>query len=334
MDTLQNTATQNLQDITTLIFGHTAGHRAMIVYDERSPLSQILTQAYRSILPEATVIHFDQTEPDIIFSQFETLKPEDLVILIQSSSFRLSKFRIRLELFHRNLKVIEHPHLARIREEEYKTYVAALAYDPGYYRTIGPRLKEHIDQAQQIKIIGENAELLYDTPFLGAKLNIGDYSNMNNMGGQFPIGEVFTEPAFHTRSSGTVEIFAFGDASFSVDFPEKPFSAVIENGQLVSCPDAPRAFQEVLQNMSEKEEVVWVRELGFGLNRAMTREQHLTDIGAYERMCGVHLSLGSKHLQYKKPEFPNKGGFHVDVFLVTKRAEIDGVCVYEEGRYL
>lgn len=334
LNSLQKTAECYLQDVAELVFNHTSKQRAMIVYDAQSPLSRLLTQAYRSVLPEAAAIDFDQTAPEAILSRFETLNPEDWVILIQSTSFRLSQFRIRLELFHRNLKVIEHPHLARMREAEYLSYVDSLAYDPGYYRTVGPQLKKRIDQAKQIKIIGDSAELLYDSPFLAAKLNIGDYAGMNNIGGQFPIGEVFTEAKAHDRTNGTVQIFAYGDARFSVNVPEKPFTALIQNGRLEACPEAPDGFQTVLQDIREKEGVVWVRELGFGLNRALTRTQRVTDIGTYERMCGIHLSLGTKHLQYKKPEFPNKGGFHVDVFLVAKRVEIDGVCVYKGGRYL
>ncbi len=333
-DSLQNVLIRHLKDIATLVFEHTTQHHAMIIYDEASPLARRLTEAYQTLLPQAESINFDQTAQDTILSRFEALKPGDWVILIQSTSFRLSKFRIRLELFHRGLKVIEHPHLARIKDSEIETYIASLAYDPGYYRTLGPRLKAQIDVAQQIKIKGEAATLLYDTPFLGAKLNIGEYTGMRNMGGQFPIGEVFTEPRDHKQVNGTVEIFAFGDARFSVNIPEKPFSVQIENGQITACHHAPQGFQTVLQDIREKEGVVWVRELGFGLNRAMTRTQSLTDIGAYERMCGIHLSLGTKHLQYKKPEFPNKGGCHVDVFLVARKAEIDGIAVYESDRYL
>ncbi|MFQ5587447.1 MAG: hypothetical protein ACE5F7_01285, partial [Nitrospiria bacterium] len=70
------------------------------------------------------------------------------------------------------------------------------------------------------------------------------------------------------------------------------------------------------------------------LNRALTRTRRVTDIGTYERMCGIHLSLGAKHLQYKKPEFPKKGGFHVDVFLNAEQVSIDTVCVYKDERYL
>jgi hypothetical protein len=44
--------------------------------------------------------------------------------------------------------------------------------------------------------------------------------------------------------------------------------------------------------------------------------------------------LGTKHLQYKKPGFPKKGGFHVDVFVDAQTVEIDGVTIFEEGAYI
>jgi hypothetical protein len=236
-------------------------------------------------------------------------------------------------LFDRCLKVIEHPHLARIGEGELATYIEALAYDPAYYREVGPRLGERIARASQVKIITDNAELIYESTFEGPKLNIGHYEGMKNVGGQFPIGEIFTEPRDVTRVNGTVKLFAFGNTDFSVNFPNNPFIAKIERGLLVSSPDAPKAFHTVLDEIRSKEEVVWVRELGFGLNRALTREKHVTDIGTYERMCGLHFSLGTKHLQYKKPGFPRKQGFHVDVFVDSPRVEIDGWVVFQNGCY-
>ncbi|HEY5649668.1 MAG TPA: hypothetical protein VIU33_09215, partial [Nitrospiria bacterium] len=302
-------------------------------YDEQSELAKRVAQAYRSVLPDAQFINFDHINPDEILTTFDTLSPKDLVVLIQSESFRLSQFRIRIELFNRKLKVIEHPHLGRMKPEEYQTYFDSLAYDPDYYRTMGPKLKERIARAKGIKLIHGKSELVYEGPFEDVKLNIGDYRQMKNTGGQFPIGEIFTEPKDVTRVNGEVSLFAFGDTDFSVNIPEKPFTARIEGGLITGCPDAPLTFHAVLDEIRQQEGKVWVRELGFGLNRAFSRERTVTDIGTYERMCGIHLSLGTKHLQYKKPGFPKRQGFHVDVFVDTERVEIDGAAVYREGKY-
>ena len=330
---LLETARRNIHDTVTIALGHTPDQQAVIVYDNATGLSKLLAEAYHRVLPDALFLNFDTSAPDDILKRIDALATGDLVVLIQSTSFRFTKFRIRIELFERRLKVIEHPHLGRIRSEEYPTYIDSLAYDPSYYRSVGPRLRERIASAARLKIIGKDAELYYNSPFLDPKPNIGFYEGMKNIGGQFPIGEIFTEPRDVTKTNGTVRLFAFGGPDFSVRVPDKPFTAIIQEGHLVSSPDAPKAFLSVLDDIRSKEEVVWVRELGFGLNRALTRERRVSDIGTYERMLGLHLSLGSKHLQYKKAGFPKRQGFHVDVFIDTQRVEIDGVPIWEDGCY-
>jgi aminopeptidase len=326
-------ALSHIRDTITIALDHAPDRPALIVYDEHSRLSRLLGQAYRAILRNANAVNFDRSSPEAIMKMVDSLSPGDLVVLVQSASFRLSRFRIRIELFKRGLKVIEHPHLSRMREEEFQAYFDSLAYDPSYYRMVGPLLQERITRASRITISGETAKLIYDSGFLEPKLNIGHYEGMKNIGGQFPIGEVFTEPADLRSVNGSVTFFAFGDADFSVHFPDRPFTVFIERGLLVSSPDAPAAFRAVLDEIRRTEKTVSVRELGFGLNQAFSRVRRVTDIGSYERMCGIHLSLGAKHLQYVKPDFPRKRGFHVDVFVDAKRVEIDGFTVFRNGEY-
>jgi hypothetical protein len=80
------------------------------------------------------------------------------------------------------------------------------------------------------------------------------------------------------------------------------------------------------------DETVWVRELGFGMNRALTRERRVSDVGTYERMCGIHLSLGAKHGVYNKPHLKRRDTkYHVDVFAVTESVRLDGETVYRDG---
>ena len=67
------------------------------------------------------------------YDRIDLLKPSDLVVLVQSTSFRLDAFRIRIELFKRQLKVIEHPHLGRMSGHEIEYYIDSLAYDPEYF---------------------------------------------------------------------------------------------------------------------------------------------------------------------------------------------------------
>src|SRR5450432_2302850 len=179
---MTSVAAQNVEDILTLAIAHGPQREAVIVSDAGCGLARILARAYRDCLPGAAHLDFDATSPEAIMRAFDPLTPGDLVVLIQSTSFRLEAFRIRVELFKRGLKVIEHPHLGRMRPEEHERYVASLAYDPGYYRVVGPALKARIDRASSARVESGAAEpLVYDGPLEPAKLNIGDYSALHNV---------------------------------------------------------------------------------------------------------------------------------------------------------
>lgn len=324
---------KNLRDVVFTAIGYAPPARALIVYDRESPLATLLTDAYAAVLPDASLLDFSSTTPDAVRAAMDAMSPGDLVVMVQSTSFRLNEFRFRIELFKRGLAVIEHPHVARIVGDERQTYVDALAYDAAYYRTVGPKIKAHIDAAKRIVVSCDGAELVYETAFETAKLNIGDYSGMTNRGGQFPIGEVFTEPVDLAGVNGTVKLFAFGGADFRVTIPEEPVLVVIKEGKIVETPNAPESFLSILEQIKTEEEL-WVRELGFGMNRALTRHRFLCDVGSYERMCGIHLSLGAKHTIYAKPGFPKRTSrFHVDVFADVKTVTIDGVTVFKDGAY-
>jgi len=292
-----------------------------------------MTEAYRHCLPDAQQLCFDSVSAASILETFAALPPGALVVLIQSTSFRLVEFRIRVELFKRGLKVIEHPHLARMLASEYPAYIDALAYDPAYYRVVGAELKRRIDSASGAILESGGERLVYDSGFEPAKLNTGDYSNLVNVGGQFPIGEVFTEPLDLERVQGRVRIFVFGDVDFNVNVPPAPICLEIARGKVVNVFDSTPDFDRVIAQISAEEEV-WVRELGFGMNRALTRERRVSDIGTYERMCGIHLSLGAKHGVYAKPNLNRRHSrFHVDVFAVTDRVTLDGEPVFRDGQW-
>ena len=172
----------------------------------------------------------------------------------------------------------------------------------------------------------------FPSGFESAKLNVGDYTGMKNVGGQFPIGEVFTEARDLESVNGRVRVFAFGDTAFQVNRPERPITLVVEKGRVTGAVDSTPEFEKVLANIRADEGEVWVRELGFGMNRAFTKDRFVSDIGTYERMCGVHLSLGAKHTIYKKPQFTRSAArHHIDVFVVTESVLLDDEAVYRDG---
>ena len=334
--TIINKAIKNISGVVDEVFQHNENQEAVVVYDKRSLLSTVLAEGYREAIPNAVCIDFDETSPDEVLATLNALHEYDLVVLVQSTSFRLDAFRIRVELFKRKIKVIEHPHLSRMADDEVETYIDALAYDSDYFRGVGRGLKAKIDAAEFGVIeSGGGDRLVYNTPFESAKMNIGDYSEMPNTGGQFPIGEVFTEGVDLTALNGRAKVYCFGDVNYRVNKPETPITLIIENGLVVDCENSTPAFDLILSNIRRDEEVVWVRELGFGLNKALSKTRFLGDTGSYERMCGVHVSLGRKHGMYGKPGFKRRDGiYHVDVFIDTDTVTLGDEVVFENEAWI
>lgn len=324
---------QNLRDLLEHVFAHRDA-AALLLFDRRSSLARRLAEGYRAALPQAVCLDVDQLPPAQVMAEVEALAPGGLVVLVQSTRFDLKAHRFRLFLFQRGLKVAEHPHLARVADGEHAAYIDALAYDPAFYRPLGRALKARIDAAGRILLVSAAGDLDYRGPFEDAKLNIGDYAGARNVGGQFPIGEVFTEPVDLARCRGTVPVYGYGEADFSLRCVETPFRLEIEDGQVQAAPGAPSGFQEVLGAIRAAEGVVRVRELGFGLNPAFSRSRTVGDVGSYERVAGVHLSLGGRHAVYPKHGLdPRETRYHVDVFCDLERVEIDGETVFDQGLY-
>ena len=327
-------AENHIRDILSIAMEHTPKQKAIVVFDTQCDLATALAKAYRRCLKTSTFLDFDTVSPEAILAAFETLQAADLVVLIQSTNFRLEAFRIRVELFKRGLKVIEHPHLNRMRGPEALWYIDSLAYDPAYYRVVGNALKSRMDRAASVTVDSGGELLVFSSPLEPAKLNVGDYRDMKNIGGQFPIGEVFTEARDLESVNGRIRIFIFADVSFMVNRPPKPITLVIEKGRVSEVIDTTPEFEKVLAIIRGDEGEIWVRELGFGMNRAFSENRIVQDIGTLERMCGIHLSLGAKHAVYQKPNFRRKDGrHHVDVFAVTEAVLLDDESVFKNGAW-
>lgn len=329
------TAITNVTDILAHTVTHDSSHRALVIFDKECGLTQILTEAYRAALPHALFLDFDTTPKESIISAFDDLRQDDLVVLVQSMNFRLDQFRIRLHLFEKGLKVIEHTHLLRNSEDTWQVYINALAYDPAYYRTLGPALKAKLENTTVLRITSKNgAELGVTSGLESPKLNIGDYSGMKNIGGTFPIGEVFTEAKNFSDMNGAVYLYGMAGSDFCINMHE-PFRVDIKEGLVVGWSEnAPKTFVDMIELIRPIERTM-IREIGFGLNRAITREHYIQDITAFERILGLHLSIGEKHSVYKKPGItPDKARFHVDVFPVVDTVTADGEVIFQSGKYL
>jgi aminopeptidase len=302
---------------------------AIVIFDTEASLARMITEAYRVALPHAQFVEFTSIPPEQIKQLFNKLQAGDLVVLVQSTNFRLNEFRIRLELFQRGLKTIEHTHLNRMPPSQEEIYIQALEYDPAYYGFMGRALKQRLDTAQRVVVECADTTLTYTGPMEPAKLNIGDYTGMKNVGGTFPIGEVFTEPRDLCAVNGTARVFAFAGDDHLIRTYD-PFLVTITDG-ILTAPQAPVEFQTLLEKIREDEDTV-VREFGLGLNRAMNKHRIVSDITAFERQQGLHLSIGAKHAIYPKPGFHRKHGrYHVDIFVDAERITIDREGVYAQG---
>lgn len=328
MNPLISIAAGHIRDILAGAIKRAPSERVVVIYDLQSGLSKIMADAYREAIPDGRFIDFAETDAASILKLIDELSAGDVFVLVQSNSFRLNEFRIRIELFKRKLKCIEHVHLDRMSEDQYATWIDALAYNPTYLHWAGHGLKRVLDGAATVKIVGKDTGLVWEGGMEECKLNIGDYTGMENIGGTFPIGEVFTEARDFSKLNGTLRIYAFAGDDFKVRFHE-PFLATVREGILEPSPEAPEEFRKLV-DLIKAEERVLVRELGVGLNRAISREKPVNDITAFERILGLHLSLGEKHGVYKKPGLiPTKTRYHVDVFPAFERLEIDGKVVFD-----
>jgi leucyl aminopeptidase (aminopeptidase T) len=325
-------AFRNVRDTVAIAMEHGEGRAALIVADDDCELARLLREAYEEGLPGARTVIYDTAEREVARAALDALGPGDLAVLLQSSVFRIPAFRIRVALFQRDVKVIEHANLDRMVGEEIEHYFDAMAYDPAYYRTVGHALKARIDRAASARVESGGETLVFNCTLESAKLNIGDFSGLKNFGSLFPIGEVFTEASDLERVSGRVQLYAFMDTTMRLDVPREPITLVVERGRVVDAVDSTLEFDRVLAMIRRDEGEVWLREFGFGMNRGFSRNRRVSDVAAFERVCGVHLSLGARHGVYKKPHLNHRQArYHVDSFVVTDRVWLDDRVVFEDG---
>ena len=92
-----DTAAAHLRDVLDTVVEHGPAHKALVVYDTRSDLARALTEGYRRNLPDGVFIDFDTVSADEVLVAFKAMQSSDLVVLVQSTNFRLEAFRIRHE---------------------------------------------------------------------------------------------------------------------------------------------------------------------------------------------------------------------------------------------
>lgn len=334
---------ENLKQIIINFYKIEFKTRFLIIYDTQSELSQILKDAYFQAISEIgnsvdTYDFFKFDENHLIEDIDEHYVKNDVIIMLQSSSYRVSKFRWRNELCQKGLKVLEHAQLRRIKPEELDTFLDSMKYDYPHQKEICDYLEEKINKSNKIDIISENgSKAQYLGPMDKCVRNIGEFENQTNWGSRFPIGELITESLDLSTLNGEIEVYAYPNLDQETKFTP-PFTCKIENGFLTSH-NGEKEFDEIykLIQTEHPEGKVYVRELGIGLNRFIKRENKISDPISYERQEGLHFSLGMKHGIYAKKLWPKYGKkfhqkFHIDVYVNVSEIYIDDILVYTKDK--
>ncbi|MCD5380774.1 hypothetical protein LR004_02505 [Candidatus Gracilibacteria bacterium] len=313
--------------------------KIVLIYDDFSELSTLIGESYKQNLEHienSEVILFQEDSDKKMLQDFlMNLEENSTVILVQSTNFRLDNFRIRLNLKNIGVGCMEHNHLGYMSSDQVENYIDAIEYKTPYYEALSDFMKETIDSSDTLVMrTRDGNELRVEGGFDSVKRNTGDYTDKYR-GGTFPVGENFTEAQNFDGVNGSFSIYAYPDMDFQVQFCD-PFVVKIEKSML-TCddPKCPQVFRELLDKIAAGEDgEVMVRELGFGMNTGISKTKRLSDVSAFERVSGFHMSLGKKHQIYRKKLHRKvTQRFHIDVFPDVESITFDKQTVYENGKY-
>ncbi|MFT7184171.1 MAG: aminopeptidase [Oceanicoccus sp.] len=309
----------------------------VLLFDRQCDLASLLADAYSVNMPQAEKLNFDDENPDELREKLLNLPSGATVVMIQSSNFRLDDFRIRLQLFNAGIGCLEHAHLKYFGPDEHETYANALEYRGEYYQSLGESLAEKLEHAKEVKVVSKNGSILRFGSMEKCKINHGIFWKQKNRGGAAICGEIFTEAKDFSSVNGELMIAAYPGMDWKMVSCE-PFKVKIVKS-ILTCddPKCPPLFRENILDViaaSEDGEVM-IREAGFGMNPAISHANPLSDVSAFERMAGFHLSIGKKHPMYRKKL--NKAvvqRYHIDVFADLEQISIDNEVVYQAGAYV
>lgn len=332
---------QNVSDIMFKTMKITSQQTVMVIYDEDTLLAKTLVEGYREALsnhPSKQFVNFNAHKMEDVEALAKTLQKDDLVVMIQSMSFRVSVYRWRLELFEHGLKVVEHVRLSHNLENQIPTYIRSLKYDFAFVSPTAQALKELLLKSEHIKVECESGCVLtIDSRMEKPVLNTGNIVT-EQRGGYFPIGEIFSEPIKLDAMNGDVDVYAYPGEDHKMVFAEQPFRIRIENGCVVGG-DFPEEFVPLIEMLKQEnpDGKIPVREFGLGLNRALSQKNILTEATAFERVAGLHLSLGMKHGAYLKKFKAQKDlnqRYHVDIYPAIKRMWIANTLIFDAGKFV
>ncbi|MCA9459316.1 MAG: hypothetical protein KC550_02090 [Nanoarchaeota archaeon] len=346
MDLLER-ATTNAKDILEVNYRVVNSNKIFIIYDRECGLSILIKDAFEKACillgNEFELIDFYSYEDkyDLLVEKLnKEASKEDIAVLIQSSSFRVSKYRWRNELCDRGLKVVEFGHLDKMNNEaEIERFVNSITCDYEHYEKISNKLMSMIEKSKSIKVVsGDGSVLLYSGKMDKCLRNTGSLWEQTNWTTRFPIGEVISEALDLSTLNGEMMIYSFPNIEEQRTVFCEPFKCKIEDGLVVSH-EGGEDFEKLYEMIKTENEEgdVFVREFGLGLNRHIKRYDMISDSMAYERQEGLHFSLGMKHGMYQKKLWPKYGKkfyqrYHIDVYVDVNEIFIDDTLVYTKDK--
>jgi len=328
---------QNVKDILEKNYQITPTQYILLIYDLQSPLSTQLSQAYQEAIktyPHES-INFHEVHEEFILTKFQNLPKRSLIILVESGSFRMTKHRLRADLFQQGHMVIEHARLSFTTEDQIEHYINSLNYDTPYYLKTCNKIAQLLKENKLITIkSNNNLTLTIDSKYEESIKNTGDFTENPNASAGFPIGEIFTEAKELDKINGQVLVFATPTLEHHTFFTE-PFIVTIKDGLVINHtgPDKFNQMLEIIKN--EEYNKIQVREIGFGLNKALGFTKRLDEPTAFERFAGLHFSLGLKHAMYRKKFDKNiLQKYHIDIFCLVDEIFIGETKIFEKGEYI
>ena len=247
----------------------------LLIHDQDCALAKLLSEAYSKEIQSNPhqIINFPTVEEALVEEAVAKLPAHSLVILVQSLSFRMTKHRLRADLFRAGHMVIEHARLSLNTDDEIQNYTDSLQYDTPYYVKASTAIEKLLQQNQKLRIEsgdnGNNLVLEINSSFEKALKNTGDFSANPIVAAGFPIGEIFTEACELDKMNGSVMVFGFPTLEHKAHFCA-PFEVQIKNGCVIKH-NGPALFEDILQRIASEEvnAAVQVREIVFGLNRGI-----------------------------------------------------------------
>jgi hypothetical protein len=170
----------NVNDIVSKNIGTIPGQKVLI-YDTQSGLAKALAEAYRNALgPDAQHYDFDRMEMDSLNFRdiLIGLPAGSLVVMVQSTNFRITDFRVRVELSQHGIHCIEHNHLGYLPPAHYETYFNALAYRTPEYVRCTALLNEINDGKPGMDLVDKS----------GLRLHFGQLEKFRGNTGAYPEG--------------------------------------------------------------------------------------------------------------------------------------------------